>query len=455
MIHKHLFPLAITIGLFFNRVRCETLRDKPSKARIQAYTNGWLGILAPELFDYTLPTGENRTYHPSCSCGPVLDPVTGEITPAKAQFSFYFKPGKEKKKLLVYLAGGGMCHNSYLCIGSPLNGESTYTREVANSIEDKIDQGIFDDEKSDNTFRDYNKLYVPYCSGDFFSGSRDTEYVFGSSKWTIRHRGIDNVLSAFHWLSNDAKHEAEFDPSAVENLVLVGSSAGGFGIPFVFPYLAELVPNEATINLISDAAIVAETEGFMKTAAFDPDTPNDVSSWGSIENIPRWAGIDEMAMANAVRHATQYGATFTLYDIMYINGYRDFKLGFYSPNLDSAMIKFHALILNFDGVYYDTNEEYARAWYDLMITATNKFLSVMSNVHFLIEGYMSNGAHHTAMAKPYMYNTGTSGVSVNEWVKCMISNEDCWENIMVKAEFPSAYNMGFDSKLRENVPFLL
>jgi cysteine-rich repeat protein len=119
-----------------------------------------------------------------------------------AGFSVNYNPAATK--LVIYLEGGGACFNSYC--------ESLFTR----GPNEPTNGGIFDRVNAANPLKDWTWVYVPYCSGDVYAGQAET--MLGGK---LRH---------FYGYSNITSFLERIVPSfAVDQVLLTGSSAGGFG----------------------------------------------------------------------------------------------------------------------------------------------------------------------------------------------------------------------------------
>ena len=129
-------------------------------------------------------------------------PGTKCIDGTPAGFSVNYNPNATK--LVIYLEGGGACFNQYC--------ESLFTR----SANQPTNGGIFDRGNAANIAKDWTWVYVPYCSGDVYGGEADTmvggkmRSFYGYSNMT---RFLERIVPSFH----------------PEQVLLTGSSAGGFG----------------------------------------------------------------------------------------------------------------------------------------------------------------------------------------------------------------------------------
>lgn len=120
-----------------------------------------------------------------------------------AGFGVSLSPGS--KNVMIYLEGGGACFND-LCDFSAFNIPFVPPPD-----------GIFNRNNAGNPVKDWNMVYVPYCTGDIHGGDKDTE--LGGK---VRHfRGYRNITKYLEqWVPTFAD---------AENVLLTGISAGGFG----------------------------------------------------------------------------------------------------------------------------------------------------------------------------------------------------------------------------------
>ena len=129
-------------------------------------------------------------------------PDTKCIDGTPAGFSVNYNPGSTK--LAIYLEGGGACFNSFC--------ESLFTP----SAKQPSNGGIFDRTNAANPVKDWTWVYVPYCSGDVYAGKADT-MVGGKTR------------SFYGYTNHEAFLERIVPSFAVDQVLLTGSSAGGFG----------------------------------------------------------------------------------------------------------------------------------------------------------------------------------------------------------------------------------
>ncbi|MGA7118951.1 MAG: pectin acetylesterase-family hydrolase [Polyangiaceae bacterium] len=142
------------------------------------------------------------------------------------------------KKLMIYLEGGGACMSPHFCDHNPANihqffqggqtqGESFSAVLLSNMNDFVLQQpyttGIFDDTNAANPFQGWNRVYVPYCTGDVH---------FGAAPNVKMDDGLGNTTQQqFVGYSNMQRFIARVVPTFpdVDQVVLTGTSAGGLG----------------------------------------------------------------------------------------------------------------------------------------------------------------------------------------------------------------------------------
>jgi hypothetical protein len=142
---------------------------------------------------------------------------------------FSINPNPDSPNLFIYLEGGGACFNEYC------DSLFTWSGNTPGS------GGIFDRANEANPVRDWNMVYVPYCSGDIYAG--DNEVMLGGE------------MRYFYGYSNFTAFLQRWVPSFADadQVVLSGSSAGGFGAFTNFPQTQDAF-GDVPVTLIDDSA---------------------------------------------------------------------------------------------------------------------------------------------------------------------------------------------------------
>jgi hypothetical protein len=142
------------------------------------------------------------------------------------------------QELMIYLEGGGWCADEQTCAINP------------SKASDQIDLlgltyasgGVFDREDSRNPVRDWNFVYVPYCTGDLFSGANPNGDVPGVGPQ--KFMGRPNMGSFLRRIVTTF--------SQADNVLLTGSSAGGMGAFLNAPLVQHAFANRK-IKMIADS----------------------------------------------------------------------------------------------------------------------------------------------------------------------------------------------------------
>jgi hypothetical protein len=142
-------------------------------------------------------------------------------------------------KLMIFLEGGNACFNEGSCaITANLDG---YT---ANKFASDQYRGLpgFDRTATQNYFKDWSYVLIPYCTGDVYSGTVGTTRIEGTS---YTFKGFDNVRLYLQRI-------VPTFPNVTE-VVLTGVSAGGFGAFSNYDQVATAFGPNVKVTLIDDS----------------------------------------------------------------------------------------------------------------------------------------------------------------------------------------------------------
>ncbi len=368
---------------------------------------GWVEIDASAPF--TDRNGIERT--PLCSGGPELLPTPAGPVPVAADtdFSFFFRAG-DPRKLVIVWDGGGACWDANTCIGTALAGSPIYTQTVDETVADlDAAQGLGDRDNPDNPLGDYTQVLIPYCSGDTHLGGTSTTYVYTAPDgttlpWTIHHRGYDNVVAVLDWLADYYRNDVGRPPSRV---FLSGASAGGYGVLYAYPAVADWLPRRTRVRTLVDAANGVINQDFFDRAL----TPGGV--WGVWQNLaPELAGAfasgpDEIWIETLKSLGAHYPRA---------------RFGQYTTAFDDTQIFFFNVARNVTA---------PELWNDpLQIVAAGLEWTVRARAYMLLTAlqtwnyrfYLAQGTDHTIIADDKFYTENTAqGVQFVDWVDDMIN----------------------------------
>lgn len=119
------------------------------------------------------------------------------------------------QKLLIYLEGGVYCLDALTCAINPSNVDDVLFNSA--KLEPRV--GIFDRTNPRNPVRDWNIVYVPYCSGDAMGGTRQAPVDVPGGPAAQYFSGQLNLQRFLQRIAPTFPHATD--------VVLTGISAGG------------------------------------------------------------------------------------------------------------------------------------------------------------------------------------------------------------------------------------
>ena len=107
----------------------------------------------------------------------------------------------------------------------------------------------------DNPVKDWNMVFVSYCTGDVHTGNKVASYVnpAGGDPLTFRHMGHDNTMKTIAWLADTFPQ--------VPRLLVTGCSAGGIGALQSYYYIREGLPGAQCGYLLDDSGPAFHSDG--------------------------------------------------------------------------------------------------------------------------------------------------------------------------------------------------
>lgn len=143
----------------------------------------------------------------------------------------------EASRLVIYLQGGGACFNVTSCSTNPASFGADDFAALTFS-------GILDTSDPANPFADASFVYIPYCTGDVHGGSAEGVTIT---------RGPEN--QSFVGYQNVTRALERIVPTfaGVEQIVLTGESAGGYGAWINYDQVARSFCSEDVV-LLADSA---------------------------------------------------------------------------------------------------------------------------------------------------------------------------------------------------------
>jgi hypothetical protein len=295
-------------------------------------------------------------------------------------------------KLFIYFEGGGACFNALSC---SLNPASYDEGSFGGWSSGGGQSGIFDAENPDNPLRDWNVVYIPYCTGDVHAGDATDADVPGPTapkqQSFVGYRNVgfylDRIVPTF---------------PAVSKVLVTGSSAGGFGATYNFDRIAQaFCPTPAV--LIDDSGPAMSDEYL---------APCLQTRWREL-----W-GLDATLPAGCPECSGPDGGGIANYVTYLGNRYPDSRLGLLSTDADSTIRLFFGFgendCANIDGLVpiAMSSQRFAEGLVDLR----DNYLSAQP----VWGTYYVSGSSHTFLGGGAYTSTTVEDMPLTEWVGTIV-----------------------------------
>lgn len=161
--------------------------------------------------------------------------------------------GKNPKKLLIFFNGGGVAFDEYT-VSRPNNAftghiEDTYYSNDGEWLGDYFMRGGINADREDNPFREFSCINLPYCNGDFHCGNGEFPYTAqDGSRRMMPFHGHRNAMAVIEMAK-------KYLPEP-EQILIAGSSAGGFGVALLSEDVIEAFPNCQNVTCVVDGSFL-------------------------------------------------------------------------------------------------------------------------------------------------------------------------------------------------------
>jgi hypothetical protein len=325
------------------------------------------------------------------------------------------KQGRDPKKLLIFFDGGGSCWDPNTCIGSVLTENPLFTFNVDTLDELKKEGGVARscEENQHNPFCDYTQVFIPYCTGDVFWGSNDTEYEYDTDgngdveTYIIHHRGYDNFRAVLDWLSDNLTQMPE-------KVVVAGASAGGgYGAIGAFPAIKEVFSGSTKTYLLIDSSNgVINQDFFNRALAMD-------GKWG-IKNLPDYLQV-------AITSSTPDTLFVNMLNEL-ANNYPESRIGQYTAAWDVVQVGLLNIMSQIDDQTKWRDPKYLIPnFFEWTVRARSYMYQSASNPNYRF--YLGAGAGHVMLNIDDLYTENSAqGVKLIDWINDMINKQstDPW-----------------------------
>ncbi|WP_394850149.1 pectinacetylesterase family protein [Pendulispora brunnea] len=312
-------------------------------------------------------------------------PVAGAKCRDGSDTGFAIRTKPDSKKLMIYLQGGGACFNAATCAANPQNFDFASWNGTQSS------GGILSDSNAANPVKDWNAVFFPYCSGDIFGGSVESGDV-PSGPQDQRFTGVANVLAYL-------KRIVPTFPN-VDQVLLTGSSAGGFGASISYERVAKAFCPRPVVMIDDAGPVMSDTylppclqQRFRNVWNLNAGLPADCTACNLAD------GGSAGGLVNAVPFI--------------INKYPQGRFGLLSADQDSTIRLFMSFgnnncqnINGFPGTY--PGDQYSKGLAELR----DNYLKPTGRA----STYYVPGERHTFLYGDEFYSTKVGDVALTDWV---------------------------------------
>ncbi|MFY0570859.1 pectin acetylesterase-family hydrolase [Archangium lansingense] len=289
----------------------------------------------------------------------------------------------DSKNLLIFFNGGGACWDSSTCLQRNTSSHGPFTQTQFESLASTIlPDSILDRRLANNPYKDWNLFFIPYCTGDLHIGNADAVYTNGTTTTTFHHRGRANTEAFLARIATTVPNP--------EQVVVTGSSAGGFGATLNYDLVRSTFPN-AKVFLLDDSGPL------LKNNAISPALRE---AWANAWNYaPVFDAIDP-----AVKD--DFSALYTALSRKYPND----RMALLSSERDQTIRTYLGL----------SADDFQSALRDLDSTVLEPLPNTRS--------FLTTGQGHTMLVRPAALSS--QGVSLMNWLNQMQSASDSeWQSV--------------------------
>lgn len=185
--------------------------------------------------------------------------IPGTVCGNNSQYKFFVNYSDTSDNLVVVFEPGGACWDYASCSGASgirgaanPNGIPDNHFELAPFISPFLQRA-----DTESPTRDWNQVYVPYCTGDIHSGNNVITYTDTDGKGPpleFHHNGHANVQAIIGWIDDNFTH--------VPKMLATGCSAGGAGAITNYHFLRNGVRAAQKGYLLDDSGPIFPSTGY-------------------------------------------------------------------------------------------------------------------------------------------------------------------------------------------------
>jgi Pectinacetylesterase len=163
-----------------------------------------------------------------------LAPETGAVCGNGSPFKFFVNRVANTSNTIIYMEGGGACWDYESCSGklgvlgarNP-NGIPDDYMKLTNPAASLVSPFVFRLHPSSRVkTQDWNMIYIPYCTGDVYTGDKVAVYTPPAGSADTKplvwhHNGLRNTRAVLSWAKDNLQRPTQ--------MLVTGCSAGGVG----------------------------------------------------------------------------------------------------------------------------------------------------------------------------------------------------------------------------------
>ncbi len=293
----------------------------------------------------------------------------------------------EASRLVIYLQGGGACFNVLSCSTNRQAFDGDDFRTVPLN-------GVLNLSDTNNPLADSSFIYVPYCTGDVHAGSAEGVDVFG---------GLEDQAFVGHDNIGLALRQIVPTFGDVEQVVLTGESAGGFGTWLNYEQVSEAFCREDVVLL--DDSGPPQSAPYLATCLQD--------RWRAL-----W-GLDETLPADCTACAPDQGGVTALASHI-AETYPDGRFGLISSTEDSTISLFFAFgvddCADLGGSDFPDTVKGTEAFKTGLIALRDEVFDPAPNM----TTYFIEGTQHTWIGRAGWETTSVGESLLVDWVSALV-----------------------------------
>lgn len=281
--------------------------------------------------------------------------------------------------VLLFFNGGGACWDYLTCFQLGTATLGPIGAAQFNAVSNQLNAGVFDRSNDDNIFRDWNLVFIPYCTGDTHAGDSVVTHEQNGQMGVFHHVGRKNFQAYVQRLA------ATFPTPG--KLVVSGASAGGFGAAWNYNTVRTYWPT-GQVYLIDDSGPA------LKSDAIDVRLRD---AWLVSWNLGPL--LDDICGAEC---ADDFSVAYTKAAEKYPND----RMALLSSLQDQVIRGFMNL----------SPEEFEAA----LLEMTTEVIEPLPNFKYFYVG----GSSHTMLGDPQNYTT--HGLNLFPWMEQMVTDDPAW-----------------------------